>query len=113
MKSVRFRIEFSPVLGYTHAQSQKATVGNDQDSESQSGQGAVTSPTPPRRASVTTKQAAPYASTLILIQEKGALSTFRRVFVRLRSEWQGNDILRSPDATASTTPMVLTTPRMR
>ena len=114
MKSVRFRIEFSPVLGYTQSHVPQSSIDNDQGSEPPSMQ-KIPAPaaTPLKRASVNTKQVAPYASTLVLIQEKGALSTFRHVFIRLRSEWKGKDVLRSPDAAASTTPMILTTPKMR
>lgn len=88
MKPVRFRVEFSPVLGYTHNTSLKA--------------GSRTS----------TKNNTPHASTLVLFQEKGALSTFRHIYQRLRAEWR-LDALSSPDMIGSVTPMIGGTPKLK
>ena len=101
LKPVRFRIEFNPVIGYNIA------VGQSARRIHQSGIGADVSffgedcSTPKIReaATFTGRDVTPYVSTVVLIQEKGALSTFRRVYYRLRAEWS-LDALRSPDAGA-------------
>ena len=101
MKPVRFRIEFNPVLGYN------IPVGHSARRIHQSGAGTDAGfftedcATPKLREAVTFtgRDVTPYVSTVVLIQEKGALSTFRRVYYRLRAEWS-LDALRSPDAGA-------------
>ncbi|KAH8113869.1 kinase-like domain-containing protein [Phellopilus nigrolimitatus] len=83
MKSVRFRVEFSPIVGYmssAHGQNLGVTTS--------------------KRASA--KHAAPFASTLVL-----------HVHARLRKEWGGKDALRSPDPAGAATPMIGATPRLR
>ena len=59
----------------------------------------------------------PIASTVILVQEKGALSTFRHVHAALRREWKGSNgggtqSLREPDMNAHAVPVV-GTPKLK
>jgi hypothetical protein len=130
LKSVRFRVEFSPVLGYTAAnQSTSHTRRQSSSHVSTSTQSSSatpnlsqlpppsTIPMSPRASAAATrlgaKNLAPFASTLVLVQEKGALSTFKYVYQRLRSEWRLDTPLRSPDL-GGATPMVMSaTPRVR
>ena len=88
MKPVRFRVEFSPVLGYTHNPLLKAGS----------------------RASA--KNSTPFAATLVLVQEKGALSTFKHIYQRLRAEWQ-LEALSSPDMSGGATPLIAATPKLK
>ncbi|EJC99360.1 uncharacterized protein FOMMEDRAFT_148841 [Fomitiporia mediterranea MF3/22] len=112
MKSVRFRAEFSPVMGHANTSgalqppqpSGNANVGSELvDSNGPSGAQKRTS----------AKNVTPFASTLVLVQEKGALSTFKHVHSRLQSEWRGREPLRSPELNGTATPMVGVTPRLR
>lgn len=130
MKSVRFRVEFSPILGYTNAHSQAATssgsggnnapVGggsgpssSDSGSNANPGGGSRPPSMTARGASYTAKSAAPYTSTLVLVQEKGALSTFRHLYTRLRAEWSGRAALESPDLSAGAATPLVGTPKTR
>lgn len=93
-KPVRFRVEFSPVLGYLQPATPRLShiaVGSDI--------------TPAGGNNI-----APFASTLLLVQEKGALSTFKQIYGRLRAEWHLG-ALRSPDMGGGT-PMFPPTSRM-
>lgn len=90
-KAVRFRVEFSPVLGYIHTTSPRASF----DTPSFMSR----SPHILSRADTDvekTGELVPFASTFVMIQEKGALSTFRSVYNRLTSEWKLS-YLSSPD----------------
>lgn len=112
MKSVRFRAEFNPIVGYmqhAHAASSPSPSTTTEAGSSTSGGSAPL----PLLKRMSTKNAAPFASTLMLVQEKGALSTFRHVHACLKSEWRGRDVLRSPEVGGTSTPMVGSTPRLR
>ncbi|KAL5522651.1 hypothetical protein ACEPAG_8669 [Sanghuangporus baumii] len=111
MKSVRFRAEFSPILGYTHHTAYPSNGSSNMPSES--GDAAPITNAPPVQKRLSTKNAIPFASTVVLVQEKGALSTFKHIHSRLRAEWRGRDALRSPELNGAATPMVGTTPRLR
>lgn len=127
MKSVRFRVEFNPILGYTHTHSHAATgsssssgsatgaSGSSGASSTDSGSGAKSRPasTVARRASSAAKSAAPYASTLVLVQEKGALSTFKHLYTGLRAEWGGRAALESPDLSAGAVTPLVGTPKVK
>ena len=136
LKPVRFRVEFSPVLGYTnHSQPYRHSQLNTQTSSSPSTNQTpatttsthaptATTPFSPRTGTSVSinsttasshlgaKNLAPFASTLVLVQEKGALSTFKYIYQRLRSDWR-LDALRSPDLTGATPVVPGTTPRLR
>ena len=112
MKSVRFRAEFSPILGFTHHTAY--TSNGPPNAPSEPGDSASSTTVPPAlQKRLSTKNPAPFASTVILVQEKGALSTFKHIHTRLRAEWRGRDALRSPEIHGAATPMVGVTPRLR
>ncbi|TDL22850.1 Pkinase-domain-containing protein [Rickenella mellea] len=107
-KPVRFRVEFSPVLGYIAPPTPRLAPNN-----------VASSPSPPtsdfpspnlqQYPFMRASGAPPFASTMVLVQEKGALSTLRILYQRLRAEWTGEQ-LTVPDVGglggASGTPVV-------
>lgn len=125
MKSVRFRVEFSPILGYVSTHTQATTgppdgTGTGITSEahnSDSGTASSSISRPPstvaQRTSSATKSTAPFVSTLVLVQEKGALSTFRILYTRLRMDWGGRGALESPDLSAGAVTPFVATPRVK
>lgn len=109
MKSVRFRIEFSPIVGYVrhhaHTNSTSSSVVNSGNAGAVNGGSGV-------RANA--KHSMPIASSLVLVQEKGALSTFKYVYQRMRAEWGRENPLQSPEiGSGGVTPMAAGTPRLR
>ena len=137
LKSVRFRAEFQPIMGYTlGAHSSVASPSTTSSSSSNSSHNrtksnsARCSPASPSHrhsssihtASMTSTvekvgHGPPIASTVILVQEKGALSTFRHVHSALRREWKGSNgggtqSLREPDMNAHAVPVV-GTPKLK
>ncbi|KLO14368.1 Pkinase-domain-containing protein [Schizopora paradoxa] len=105
LKSVRFRVEFSAILGYTRQPtltSSALTTSTTTEKERDIGSypmspGAGNSGLSSKAASrMSAKNMTPFASTMVLVQEKGALSTFRHMYQRLRNEW-GREPLRSPE----------------
>lgn len=111
MKSVRFRLEFSPIVGYTSTAYSSTSSANGSSDVFDAGSSTNVLPAVQKRLSA--KNATPFASTVVLVQEKGALSTFKHVHSRLRSEWRGREALRSPELNGAATPMVGATPRLR
>lgn len=125
LKSVRFRAEFSPIMGYTLGAAPHASSSHSSPSTTSSSSSGSSTHNQTKSNGSTSKAAAvpapvsaagpPIASTVVLVQEKGALSTFKHVHATLRKEWRGSggsQSLREPDMNAMAVPVV-GTPRLK
>ncbi|KAG8216790.1 kinase-like domain-containing protein [Butyriboletus roseoflavus] len=102
-KHVRFRVEFSvgstgfvaPTIGAGSSAGTSIGVGAPVVGASTTSTGMSSSLMSPRHALAKQTMAVGYACAIVLVQEKGSLSTFRAVCRWLREEWK-LDALRSP-----------------